>query len=90
MNSSHSDQIIKLEKFVLVVWFYYILKLFTTFLFVLTVKGPVLASKLGKTLTHEHLHMDFSKLYTSPPEHLKKFFDDKITLENIGFIKQYP
>lgn len=47
---------------------------------------------MGITLTHEHLSLDFQPFYNAPPEHLKSYFDDreKIKLENVGMIKQYP
>ncbi|XP_069701163.1 phosphotriesterase-related protein isoform X2 [Periplaneta americana] len=41
-------------------------------------------------MTHEHLSMDYQKLFIAPPKQLKHFFENKITLENFGFIKQYP
>ncbi|XP_051171856.1 phosphotriesterase-related protein [Leptopilina boulardi] len=55
-----------------------------------SVLGPINVSQLGRTLTHEHLAIDFEKFYTSPPHQLKTFFNSEITIENVGFIKQYP
>ncbi|KAJ8687752.1 hypothetical protein QAD02_023546 [Eretmocerus hayati] len=55
-----------------------------------SVLGPIEASKLGRTLTHEHLAIDFAKFYTAPPKLLKGFVDRKIDLHNIGVIRQYP
>jgi hypothetical protein len=34
--------------------------------------------------------MDFRQLYVDPPEQLQSFIANKISLENVGFIKQYP
>lgn len=47
---------------------------------------------LGKTLTHEHLSLDFDKFYYPTPEHLKGYVDDKqkISLGNLGVLRQYP
>nr|XP_012225283.1 PREDICTED: phosphotriesterase-related protein-like [Linepithema humile] len=55
-----------------------------------TVLGDKLLSELGKTLTHEHLALDFRKFYVPPPSHLKRYLDDRLFLHNIGFVKQYP
>ena len=55
-----------------------------------TVLGPVLPSELGATTTHEHLHIDFSRMYRpaedSPSEELA---DALITLENLGWIRRH-
>uniref|UniRef100_A0A1B6KBM8 Phosphotriesterase-related protein n=2 Tax=Graphocephala atropunctata TaxID=36148 RepID=A0A1B6KBM8_9HEMI len=55
-----------------------------------TVTGPIQPSQLGRTLTHEHLNLAFDKFYIPPPEHLRSFFNGEITLQNVGYIKQYP
>jgi hypothetical protein len=34
--------------------------------------------------------MDFRQMYVDPPEQLQSFFENKISLENVGLIKQYP
>lgn len=34
--------------------------------------------------------MNFDKFYVSPPDELKDFFQKHITLDNVGFIRQYP
>ena len=55
-----------------------------------TVLGPVAPSELGATTTHEHLHIDFSRMYRpaqdSPSEDLA---DAPITLENLGWIRRH-
>jgi phosphotriesterase-related protein len=45
---------------------------------------------LGVTLTHEHFALKFDKFYCKPPENLTKHFTEKIQLNNVGYIKQYP
>uniref|UniRef100_A0A0C9Q1N8 Phosphotriesterase-related protein n=1 Tax=Fopius arisanus TaxID=64838 RepID=A0A0C9Q1N8_9HYME len=55
-----------------------------------TVLGPVELSKLGRTLTHEHLSLDFHQFYVPPPEPLVNYLNKKILLNNVGYIKQYP
>lgn len=59
-------------------------------LFLFIVQGFKLLSEIGVTLTHEHVHLDFSEFYVPPPTHLQSFLDNKISLKNVGFIKQYP
>lgn len=55
-----------------------------------TVLGEKPASELGRILTHEHVALSFGAFYVPPPNHLKRFFDRKIELSNVGFLKQYP
>lgn len=55
-----------------------------------SVLGPVNCRNLGRTLTHEHFSLDFTKFYRAPPEHLEDHFDGKIVLENVGYVKQMP
>ncbi|XP_014472895.1 PREDICTED: phosphotriesterase-related protein [Dinoponera quadriceps] len=55
-----------------------------------TVLGSKPLSKIGITLTHEHVHLNFNEFYVPPPTNLQSFLDDKINLKNVGFIKQYP
>ncbi|XP_034249928.1 phosphotriesterase-related protein [Thrips palmi] len=55
-----------------------------------TVLGPVDAGKLGRTLTHEHLSLNFDEFYIPPPPTLKPFIEKSLCLENIGLVKQYP
>lgn len=45
---------------------------------------------MGRTLTHEHLALDFNKFYVAPPSELEYYLTEKINLQNIGFVKQYP
>ncbi|XP_046396803.1 phosphotriesterase-related protein [Ischnura elegans] len=56
-----------------------------------TVLGEIAPDKIGRTLTHEHLFLDFDGFYTPPPPHLGEvIFDGPIHLQNVGFIRQYP
>ncbi|KAG7198950.1 hypothetical protein KM043_015913 [Ampulex compressa] len=62
----------------------------TTSEIVSTVLGEKNVNELGRVLTHEHLALDFSTFYVPPPVHLKHFFNGKIQLQNVGFLRQYP
>ncbi|XP_055680041.1 phosphotriesterase-related protein [Lutzomyia longipalpis] len=56
-----------------------------------TVRGTIPSNSLGFTLTHEHFALDFSPFYTEPPQPLTSFLEQpRITLENLGYIRQYP
>jgi len=54
------------------------------------VLGSKPLSELGKTLTHEHVSLDFRNFYVPPPSQLKRYLDNRLSLHNIGFVKQYP
>ncbi|XP_055906658.1 phosphotriesterase-related protein-like [Eupeodes corollae] len=58
--------------------------------FVQTVLGPISPNLLGRTLTHEHFQVDLEKFHCSPPTEYKEYFDQKISLETIGFVAKYP
>lgn len=55
-----------------------------------TVLGPIAASDLGITLTHEHLALSFEGFYVKPAENLQQYIEGKIVLKNAGFVRQYP
>uniref|UniRef100_A0A1A9WQ53 Phosphotriesterase-related protein n=1 Tax=Glossina brevipalpis TaxID=37001 RepID=A0A1A9WQ53_9MUSC len=55
-----------------------------------TVLGNIEPNLLGRTLTHEHIALDFEHFYCSPPEDFQSFLDQKLCLTNLGFIRQYP
>lgn len=57
-----------------------------------TVLGALDPTKLGQTLTHEHIRMDYRNCYIKPPreDHQDKIHDNKINLRNLGFVRQYP
>ena len=55
-----------------------------------TVLGPVPPSELGATTTHEHLHIDFSRMYRPPQDSPSgELADAPITLENLGWIRRH-
>ncbi|XP_067617592.1 uncharacterized protein [Eurosta solidaginis] len=54
------------------------------------VLGAIDPNLLGRTLTHEHISLDFEKFYCEPPEEFKTYLKQKITLETAGFVRQYP
>ncbi|XP_045624915.2 LOW QUALITY PROTEIN: phosphotriesterase-related protein [Procambarus clarkii] len=55
-----------------------------------TVCGLVEPSSLGKTLTHEHLFMEFDVAFTPAKPEEKYMEDCKFTMENLGWIRQNP
>lgn len=57
-----------------------------------TVLGPIKPQQLGITLTHEHLSIDFEKVFTPGPTELNALLDTttSLTLHNIGLVRQYP
>lgn len=59
---------------------------------IVQVLGDVRSSDLGRTLTHEHLSLDFHNFYREAPEHLRGFLTDeqKISIGNLGVLRQYP
>ncbi|XP_078612317.1 N-acetyltaurine hydrolase-like [Branchiostoma floridae x Branchiostoma japonicum] len=59
---------------------------------VLTVLGPVAPSDLGRTLTHEHLMCDTLPILADIPcpPFLPHMNDLPFTMDNLGFIRQYP
>ncbi|XP_078685693.1 N-acetyltaurine hydrolase-like [Branchiostoma floridae x Branchiostoma belcheri] len=55
-----------------------------------TVCGWIDPGILGKTLTHEHLVADFYCYWSDPPQHAPRPDTLSFTVENLGFIRQYP
>ena len=55
---------------------------------VLTVLGPIEPARVGITLTHEHLFIDFRPVFKEPEgatdKHLAR---EKVTLENLGWVR---
>ncbi|XP_049874287.1 phosphotriesterase-related protein [Pectinophora gossypiella] len=55
-----------------------------------TVLGPVNPSELGRTLTHEHLAMEFTHFYNTPPTIIADKFQSGFSLDKVGYLRQYP
>lgn len=71
-------------------WIFCCMLTFNILTYVFPVLGDVSPTVLGRTLTHEHLAMDFQHFYTEPPAPLADKFQSKPSLETIGFVRQYP
>ena len=55
---------------------------------VLTVQGPIESAKVGLTLTHEHLLINFSTVLTEPEEASERsFMDQPVSPENIWWVR---
>ncbi|KAH9636749.1 hypothetical protein HF086_005072 [Spodoptera exigua] len=53
--------------------------------------GDVSPAVLGRTLTHEHLAMNFEHFYREPPSTLAgKFQVPSLELHRLGYVRQYP
>ncbi|CAI9743037.1 midnolin-like isoform X3 [Octopus vulgaris] len=57
-----------------------------------TVLGHIKPEALGRTLCHEHLHIDSGSLgiETDPCSHHHSKINDPIVMKNLGWIRQYP
>ncbi|CAG9788269.1 unnamed protein product [Diatraea saccharalis] len=56
-----------------------------------TVLGDISPEELGRTLTHEHLSMEFEHFYRKPPSEISAVVDFReITLKTVGYLRQYP
>ncbi|XP_012496405.1 PREDICTED: phosphotriesterase-related protein-like, partial [Propithecus coquereli] len=55
-----------------------------------TVLGPVEPSKLGRTLTHEHLTMTFDCAYYPPPPSHEAISKEPIVMKNLFWIQKNP
>lgn len=54
---------------------------------VLTVEGPIESAKVGLTLTHEHLLINFSTVLTRPEEASQlDLMNQPVSLENLGWV----
>lgn len=58
--------------------------------FVQTVLGPISPNALGSTLTHEHVECDITNFLAPPPTGFNDVFEKKISLETIGYVRQFP
>lgn len=55
-----------------------------------TVLGPLDPKKLGRTLTHEHLTMNFDFVYYPPPPEQEDHSEEPITMNRLYWLKQNP
>ncbi|XP_071960109.1 N-acetyltaurine hydrolase-like [Antedon mediterranea] len=55
-----------------------------------TVLGPIKPSMIGRTLTHEHLYMDYSTYIQKPRDEDKQMINAAINMENLNYIRNYP
>ena len=58
--------------------------------YAITVLGDLSPSQLGKTLTHEHVSMEFFFSYKSPKASELHLVNCDWTLNNSGWIQQWP
>ena len=54
------------------------------------VLGPIAPSQMGFTLTHEHLSSDLGFLLVPPKNEAVGIENCPWTLENLGYIQQFP
>ena len=55
-----------------------------------TVLGTIEPDELGRTMTHEHLLIDFEVMFNPPPEATtQQMAHAAVSLENLGWIRQY-
>ncbi|XP_030376214.1 phosphotriesterase-related protein [Scaptodrosophila lebanonensis] len=55
-----------------------------------TVLGNITPNLLGRTLTHEHVALDFEYFYRPPPEDFRAQLTKKISMATLGFVRMYP
>ncbi|XP_033114628.1 phosphotriesterase-related protein-like [Anneissia japonica] len=55
-----------------------------------TVLGPIDPSTLGRTLTHEHLHMTYTSCFQAPRDEDREMIDAPIVMRNLNHIKHFP
>lgn len=64
---------------------------YNKFNFVTLVLGEISPEELGRTLTHEHTYFDAPWAFVPPPtKAIEKLINEKLTLSNVGLLKQYP
>ncbi|XP_033123441.1 phosphotriesterase-related protein-like [Anneissia japonica] len=55
-----------------------------------TVLGSISPSEIGRTLTHEHLHVTFVAYWRKPNDEYRGIIDTPITMKNLKFLKHFP
>ena len=58
--------------------------------FSFSVLGPIDPDQVGRTLTHEHVSMTFEFSYRDPQDFDKHLIESSWTLQNNGWIQQWP
>ncbi|KAH8271251.1 hypothetical protein KR018_003691, partial [Drosophila ironensis] len=54
------------------------------------VLGPITPNLLGRTLTHEHVALDFEHFYRPPPADFENELKAKISMSTLGYVRLYP
>lgn len=55
-----------------------------------TVLGTITPNLLGRTLTHEHVALDFEHFYRPPPPDFESELKAKISMSTLGYVRLYP
>ncbi|XP_017144442.1 phosphotriesterase-related protein [Drosophila miranda] len=55
-----------------------------------TVLGSITPNLLGRTLTHEHVALDFEHFYRPPPADFESELKAKISMSTLGYVRLYP
>ncbi|KAH8358599.1 hypothetical protein KR093_001232, partial [Drosophila rubida] len=55
-----------------------------------TVLGSISPNLLGRTLTHEHVVLDFEHFYKAPPADFESELQQKISMTTLGYVRLYP
>ncbi|EDW13957.1 phosphotriesterase-related protein [Drosophila mojavensis] len=55
-----------------------------------TVLGSITPNLLGRTLTHEHVALDFEHFYKPPPADFENELRQKIKMSTLGYVRLYP
>lgn len=56
----------------------------------LPVLGSISPNLLGRTLTHEHVALDFEHFYKPPPADFEQELQQKISMATLGYVRLYP
>ncbi|KAH8332626.1 hypothetical protein KR074_007594, partial [Drosophila pseudoananassae] len=54
------------------------------------VLGSITPNLLGRTLTHEHVALDFEHFYRPPPPDFESELKAKISMSTLGYVRLYP
>ncbi|EDW80805.1 uncharacterized protein Dwil_GK11368 [Drosophila willistoni] len=55
-----------------------------------TVLGAITPNLLGRTLTHEHVALDFEHFFRPPPADFERELQAKISMSTLGYVRMYP